>query len=111
MNKRNLLQKVNIRINIALLTFKTQLEPCETENDDFFPNINALIISCISLDQKNRNYLCFQLISQLQFKPNSYQKQSICREGSSLSLGRSWSGRGEEGHFSAFFNTPYVPKA
>lgn len=31
MDKHNLLQKVNIRINIALLTFETQLEPYETE--------------------------------------------------------------------------------
>lgn len=31
MVKHNLLQKVNIRINIVLLTFKTQLEPYEME--------------------------------------------------------------------------------
>lgn len=31
MDNHNLLQEVNIRINIALLTFKTQLEPYETE--------------------------------------------------------------------------------
>lgn len=31
MDNHNLLQEVNIRINIVLLTFKTQLEPYETE--------------------------------------------------------------------------------
>lgn len=54
-----------------LLTLKTQLEPYETERGIFSPNINAFIISCINLDDKNRNYLCFHLISELQVETNN----------------------------------------
>lgn len=73
MDKHNLLWKVNIRINMVLLTVKTQLEPYETERRMifFFPNINTFIISCIHLDDENRNYLCVHLISRLQVKTNN----------------------------------------
>lgn len=72
MDKHNLLWKVNIRINIVFLTLETQLELYETERRMiFFPNINTFIIACNNLDDENRNYLCFHLISQLQVKTNN----------------------------------------
>lgn len=70
MDEPNLLWKVNIRINF--LTLKTQSRMKQREGwFFFFPNINTFIISCNNLDDENRNYLCFHLISQLQVKTNN----------------------------------------
>lgn len=73
MAKHNLLRKVTIRINIVYAPYlENSIRALrKRDRDDLFPNINTFIISCINLDDKNRNYLCFHLISQLQVKINN----------------------------------------